>query len=112
MVEWVDREHFSVAQVGMLRLECSKAVPAGHWHVFVGATELDAAPTREAAKAAAETEARRALMQGLRALGWPDEAAVERAWNTLYDRGVEYTGDLPSIARAALTAAAEEARDD
>jgi hypothetical protein len=40
-----------------------------------------------------------------RELGWPDEAAVERAWETLYDRGVEYSGDLPVITRAALTAA-------
>lgn len=111
MPEWVDREHFSVARVAMLRLECSKAVPAGHWHVFVGPTELDAAPTREAAKSAAEAEARRVLLEGLRALGWPDDAAVERALRKYVGSGDEsiayFLEQRGNDMRAALTAAVE-----
>ena len=108
-VEWEDDEIDSWARVpGIGRLNVNWSYGYEQFWASIPTKLMFARfPTREAAKSAAETEARRVLMQGLRALGWPDEAAVERAWDTLYDRGVEYTGDLPSIARAALTAAVE-----
>lgn len=116
MVEWVDTPGGSKAHVGPgLTLE----VMAGafyDWYAFAFSPigGIGPFPCMPSAKLAAEAEARRALMQGLRELGWPDDAAVERAcdcWNkatsTFMPDDADYVAEMRSDMRAALTAAME-----
>jgi len=108
-VEWKDYDNRSFLQCGPGEVSVARDPATDKWCAFAFDQPILDAENREAAKAAAETEARRVLMQGLRELGWPDDAAVERA-SARYYRGL-WDETAPSAAltrkgmRAALTAA-------
>lgn len=82
-VEWVDNEHDSRA-----RLECGVVltvltdVGRADWYSYPisPVSGRGPHPTREAAKSAAEAEARRLLWAGLKALGAPDIKRAIAAW--------------------------------
>ena len=117
MAEWEDRNGGSYYEVipGFFAATMRATDRVHYWIEVGGQIGADPYSSNEAAKSAAETEARRVLMQGLRALGWPDEAAVERAcdrWHRAVSAFVpdddDYVAEIRSDMRAALTAAVEE----
>jgi hypothetical protein len=129
MSEWKDYEFSSECHLGELQLFADFDDDNEQWCAIALAGVIAHFPTREAAKSAAEAEARRVLLDALRGLGWPDEAAVERLWcqvaaDILRDltgrRGIRQAFDeideevqfeicetISRIVRAALTAAME-----
>jgi len=106
-VEWLDTPGGSKARVGPgLALEVM-AGASYDWYAFafspVGG--IGPFPCMPSAKLAAEVEARRVLMHGLRELGWPDEAALRRALDGMNAALVRHEPRVPERMRAALTAA-------
>jgi hypothetical protein len=101
-VEWVDRPDYSRRQITPgFRLVVQQDGDPPYWETdFFNLPHYD---TREAAKSAAEAEARRVLMRGLLELGWPDDAAVGQAREIIKGNAAHPASS--NVVRAALTAA-------
>jgi len=106
-VEWEDEDTtYSRALLGKTDVTVSQNIGDGQWSVFVNNyTTPECYPTREAAKSAAEAEARRVLWGGLKALDAPNIKRAIAAW--FHEEGEFDMADYEADMRRAFDAGME-----
>jgi hypothetical protein len=83
--EWEDYDNRSFLRCGPGEVSVACDPATDKWCAFAFDQPILDAENREAAKSAAEAEARRVLMQGLRELG-----GAEASWRALVDKALGY----------------------